>query len=284
MRSVIEPDRLGWRRSLRRHDVLLFVLVTFTLTWAVWVPRAMGTEVGIVGQLWTWAPAVAAVAWAALLYGRTGVGDLGRRIALWRVRWWWYPAVLLGPLMFAMTVAGIAVLLGKSWDAVRPAALSLSLPALGLTFVVLALTDGLGEEPAWRGYLLPRLLVHRGPVLASLIVGLIWWLWHLPLVWTAGGAMEGQPLWLLLADLLVKSLIFTYVFLGTGGSILIAILLHASTNLFAVSPPVGPDGDLTIALLALALKVALAVVLFIRLPRSWSDGRATVPPALRASR
>jgi len=64
MRSVIEPDRLGWRRSLRRHDVLLFVLVTFTLTWAVWVPRAMGTEVGIVGQLWTWAPAVAAVAWA----------------------------------------------------------------------------------------------------------------------------------------------------------------------------------------------------------------------------
>jgi len=186
--------------------------------------------------------------------------------------------------MFAMTVAGIAVLLGKSWDAVRPAALSLSLPALGLTFVVLALTDGLGEEPAWRGYLLPRLLVHRGPVLASLIVGLIWWLWHLPLVWTAGGAMEGQPLWLLLADLLVKSLIFTYVFLGTGGSILIAILLHASTNLFAVSPAVGPDGDLTVALLALALKVVLAVVLFIRLPRSWSDGRATVPPALRASR
>jgi membrane protease YdiL (CAAX protease family) len=186
--------------------------------------------------------------------------------------------------MFAMTVAGIAVLLGKSWDAIRPAALPWSLPALGLTFVVLALTDGLGEEPAWRGYLLPRLLVHRGPVLASLIVGLIWWLWHLPLVWTEGGAMEGQPLWLLLADLLVKSLIFTYVFLGTGGSVLIAILLHASTNLFAVSPAVGPDGDLTVALLALALKVVLAVVLFIRLPRSWSDVRATVPPALRASR
>jgi membrane protease YdiL (CAAX protease family) len=59
----------------------------------------------------------------------------------------------------------------------------------------------------------------------------------LPLVWTAGAAMEGRQLWLLLADLIAISLIFTYVFLGTTGSVLIAILLHAATNLFAVSPP-----------------------------------------------
>jgi hypothetical protein len=94
-------------------------------------------------------------------------------------------------------------------------------------------TDGLGEELGWRGYLLPRLLIRHRAVAASLILGLYWWLWHLPSVWTAGGALEGQPPWLLLADLLAKSLFFTYVFLGTQGSVLIAILLHASTNLFA---------------------------------------------------
>ena len=60
----------------------------------------------------------------------------------------------------------------------------------------------------------------------------------LPSVWTAGAAMEGQPVWLAPADLMAKSLLFTYVFLGTQGSVLIAVLLHASTNLFFVSPPI----------------------------------------------
>ena len=83
-------------------------------------------------------------------------------------------------------VAGIAVLLGEPWDAARPPALTLSIPALGLTLLILALTDGLGEELGWRGYLLPRLLIRHRAFVASLILGLYWWLWHLPSVWTAG--------------------------------------------------------------------------------------------------
>ena len=271
---MTDVDTRGWRNSLRRHDVLVFMLAALILTWVVWVPRAMGAQVGVIGQLWTWIPAMTALGCAAVLYGRAGVRDLGRRLVLWRVRWWWYPVVLLGPLVFALMVAGIAVLLGEPWDAARPPALTLSIPALGLTLLILALTDGLGEELGWRGYLLPRLLIRHRAFVASLILGLYWWLWHLPSLWTAGGAMEGQPPWLLLADLLAKSLLFTYVFLGTQGSVLIVILLHASTNLFGVSPPIGPDGDLTVPLVALALKWVLAVALFVRLPRSFSDGSA----------
>ena len=191
--------------------------------------------------------------------------------------------MLLGPLVFAMAVAGIAVVIGEPWDEARPPALTLSIPALALTLLVLALTDGLGEELGWRGYLLPRLLVRHRAVAASLILGLYWWLWHLPLVWTEGSAIEGQPLWLLLLDLMAKSLIFTYVFLGTQGSVLIAILLHASTNLFAVSPPVGPDGDLAVPLVALALKWLLAAALFVLLPRSFSKGGGTGPAVFQWS-
>jgi uncharacterized protein len=274
---MTDPDAQGWRSSLRRQDVVVFMLVALILTWVVWVPRAMGTQVGLVGLLWTWMPAVAALVCAAVLYGRAGLRDLGRRLLLWRVHWWWYPAVLLGPLVFATTVAGIAVLLGEPWDEARPSALTLSIPALALTLLVLALTDGLGEELGWRGYLLPRLLARYRAVPASLILGLYWWLWHLPLVWTEGSAIERQPLWLLLFDLMAKSLIFTYVFLGTQGSVLLAILLHASTNLLAVSPRTGPDGELIVPLVALALKWALAAALFARLPRSFSAGGRTGP-------
>ena len=271
---MTDPDTRGWRDGLRRHDVVVFMLVALILTWVVWVPRAMGFRVGVVGQLWTWIPAVAALACAAVLYGRAGVSDLGRRLLLWRVGWWWYPVILLGPLVFSLTVAGIAVLLGEPWGSARPPALTLSIPALVLTLLILVLTDGLGEELGWRGYLLPRLLIRYRAVAASLILGLYWWLWHLPLVWTKDSVLEGQSLWLLLADLLAKSLIFTYVFLGTQGSVLIAMLLHASTNLFAVSPTTGPDGDLGVPLVALILKVVLAAALFVHVPRSFDEGRA----------
>lgn len=179
-------DARPWRSRLRRHDVLVLMVATLTVTWMVWVPRAMGTQVGVVGQLWTWIPALVALGCAAVLYGRAGVRDLGCRLLLWRVRWWWYPIVLVGPLLFAVTASWIAVLLGESWSAVLPSVLTLSIPVLALTFLALVITDALGEELAWRGYLLPRLLIRHRAVSASLILGLYWWLWHLPLVWTAG--------------------------------------------------------------------------------------------------
>jgi CAAX protease family protein len=203
------------------------------------------------------------------------VRDLGRRLVLWRVRWWWYPVVLIGPFAFSLVAAGIAVLLGEPWAAVRPTPLTLSIPTLVGTFLILMISDGLGEELGWRGYLLPRLLSRYRAVPASLILGFGWWLWHLPLLWTAGAAMESQPPWLLLADLMAKSLIFTYVFLGTQGSVLFAIMLHASTNLFAFPPPVSASAGLTLAVVALLLKIALAVTLFIHLPRSFRDSRGS---------
>jgi membrane protease YdiL (CAAX protease family) len=258
----------GWRGRLRRYQLVIIIVAIFVATWVVWVPRALGVPVGVLGPLWTWAPAVATVIGVGVLRGRAGLAELGRRLLTWRVGWWWYPVVLLAPLVFSLTVAGLAVLLGQPWPEVRPPFLALTLGGLLVTLLILILTDGIGEEVAWRGYLLPRLLERRGPVVASLVLGVIWWLWHLPLVWTAGAAIEGQPLWLLLVDLLAKSLIFTAVFLCTKGSLLIAILLHATTNLFAVSPTVGADGDLSIALIALVLKSLVAGVLSLTILRT----------------
>ena len=62
---MTDSDTRSWRDSLRRHDVVVFMLVALILTWVVWVPRAMGFRVGVVGQLWTWIPAVAGLACAA---------------------------------------------------------------------------------------------------------------------------------------------------------------------------------------------------------------------------
>ena|SRR5215211_3869226 len=134
-------------------------------------------------------------------------------------------------------------MLGGSWAAAAPPALREgSLVVLPLFLVILTLTDGLGEELAWRGFALPRLLSRHNALAASLILGVLWALWHLPLIWTEGNPMYHQPVWLLLVDIPAKSVLFTWVFVHTRGSVLLAMLLHGATNLFIVSPDVASTG------------------------------------------
>ena len=94
--------------------------------------------------------------------------------------------------------------------------------------------------------------------------------------------MYQQPVWLFLVDITAKSVLFTWVFLRTRGSVLLAILLHASTNLFAVSPPLTGTGDLTLLLLAAAAKWLLVVVVIVvagtSLVRSTRPQLEVLPP------
>jgi len=271
--------------QVRRHPLIVFFILAYVLTWAVWIPRALGVQVGVVGQLWTWIPAVAAFAAAALTGGRAAVGDLGRRLLRWRVAWPWYVVVLAGPAVFSLAVGGVYVLLGGSWSAALPPAFTTSVPSLVLFLVTLTVTDGLGEEVGWRGFALQRLLRHNTALVASLILGVLWAGWHLPLIWTEGSALSDSPVWLLFINLPATAVLFTWVFLRTRGSALLAALLHGATNLFVLSPAPGVSGDLTLALLATAAKWVLVAVLLAvagrRLTRK-ADLEAVVNPQVAA--
>jgi membrane protease YdiL (CAAX protease family) len=249
-------------RSMRRHPLVTFFLLVFVIAWVVWVPRASGAPLGVVGQAWTWSPAVAALLAAALTGGRAAVAELGARLVRWRVGWRWYLVVVLGPAAFSLAVAGTYALLGGSWSAAAPPALLEGpLLMLPLYLLILALTDGLGEELAWRGFALPRLLARHNALVASVVLGVLWGLWHLPLLWTEGAALYQQPIWLFLADITAKSVLFAWVFLHTRGSVLIAVLFHGATNLFLVSPGVAGTGDLGLPVLAAVAKWLLVLVL-----------------------
>jgi membrane protease YdiL (CAAX protease family) len=266
-------------QSMRRHPLVIFFLLVFILTWAVWVPRASGAPLGVVGQVWTWALAIAALLAAALTGGRGALRELGSRLVRWRVGWQWYLVVILGPAAFSLALAGIYTLFGGSWaEAAPPAILEGPLLLLPLFLVILTLTDGLGEELAWRGFALPRLLTRYNALVTSVVLGVIWALWHLPLLWTEGNSMFHQPLWLLLLDVTAKSILFTWVFLHTRGSVLIAMLFHGATNLFIVSPDVASTGDLALPVLAMVAKwVLVGIVLVVAGP---SLVRGSHPEAL----
>jgi membrane protease YdiL (CAAX protease family) len=94
---------------------------------------------------------------------------------------------------------------------------------------------------------------------ASLILGLLWALWHLPLVGTEGAPLYQQPVGLFLLDITAKSVLFTWVFLRTRGSVLLAAILHATANLFVVSPVVAEGGSTQLLLLAAVAKWVLVL-------------------------
>ncbi len=164
--------------------------------------------------------------------GKAEVRHLLRRLVLWRVGWQWYLFALIGvPSIFVLGFLPLPRAV---------AALRVPSPQFVLVFLLLlvleSVTSGLGEEPGWRGFALPHLQQH-GPLLGTLILGLLWGGWHLPLFLTTWAIVAPNLLTICEFVLGVMSfaIMFTWVFNHTRGSLLVAILFHASTDAFATA-------------------------------------------------
>jgi membrane protease YdiL (CAAX protease family) len=183
-----------------------------------------------------------------LVGGWPATAALLRRLGRWRVGLRWYALALLLPLGVTAAAAAATVALG----APAPAGGELlgRLPLLVPIFVVnllSPLSGALGEEPGWRGFALPRLLAGRSPLAATLVLGALVAGWHAPLFLTG---LYGQvPLRVLF--IVTTTVLYTLLFTGAGGSVLLAMLCHAAWNAaaeFALPAFAGPDLEVFFAL------------------------------------
>jgi len=217
---------------VKRHPIITFFVLTYVLTWAIESPLVFitdslsDTQGLVLVILASNVPSVMAIVLTAMVFGRGALRKLLGRLLIWRVNPLWYLVVVLVPVALTAGVLPLNALLGGP-------ALSLGMPLVGAAvFLAFSIFPGsaLGEEIGWRGYVLPRLQTRMSALSASLFLAPIWALWHLPL-WLTGDPVKTPtfyvPFFLAVFPL---SILVTWVYNSTGGSLLMVVLLHATAN------------------------------------------------------
>lgn len=229
-------------RTVRRHPLVTFFVLTYLIAWA-FVPF---------GSFGAFSPLVAALIVVPISQGRAGLVELGRRIIRWRVRWYWWALAVGVPLAVHL----LAAILSGELATLRWAA-----TGDVLLFFLLRLvnpTDGpLGEEPGWRGFALPGMQSRLSPLAATAILSVVVTVWHLPLAFLGEGDFPTTLAGLIIGTVGV-TFWYTWLFDHTGGSVLLVIVAHG------VEGAINDD-----SVLYFAVWLALAVVLVVADRRSW---------------
>jgi len=218
-------------------SVALFAFLAIGLSWALWLPIIASQHGWIEAKIpvmpWgSFGPALAAI----ILSLRSGsVRDLLRPILRFRARGSDYAIAVLGP-MVALVIAAAAEFFARGTSP-EFANLDKLWLAPVLWVVILIVGGPLGEEIGWRGFALPRLLPRIGPFASSLVISLMWLVWHLPLFWLEGAAQKGSSIALFAVAVLAFAIIFTWLWIRTGGNLWLAITIHTSINFSSVGLP-----------------------------------------------
>lgn len=249
---------------VRRHPLVAFYILAFLISWLGYVPAALYShglfpfQSPLFAVLGSGGPAIAAMIVAWVLGRGKGLRGLLAPLLRWRVSVGWYlVALLLQPVLFALA-ALLGVLFGSTtpdWSKVAP-------PFVPVIMLISYVVVNVWEEIGWRGFALPRLQAKRSALVSSLVVGLLWCLWHAPLFFLADNPMAQMPLFYWFVGNLAATVAYTWVYNGARGSLLLVTLLHAAENTAAAVLYMILGGfPAVVVVVDAALKCLLAIVL-----------------------
>jgi len=259
-------DRL--RVTVDRFSVPMFFILAYGFSWAGWlyanrvldvyrdvlegaesillvseIPLAVRITVLPAFITPTFGPAISAILLTAIIDGKAGLREFFGRIIKWQVDFRFYLLITLLPLVLHLLPFGIAYLLGSELPGFAPISF---IAALGI-FIDRFFRSGGQEELGFRGFAQHRLREKIGPFSTSLIIGVLWFFWHLPLyLWIPETSQFGRSLVTGVLTQVSITFLFTWVYDHTQ-SILLPMLLHASINLFGTILSAGiphPSGSL----------------------------------------
>lgn len=273
--NVIKP--IGTRPS----SMGVFIISAYVLTWVLLGPWFYVFNVRYDGELqpWMWAwvpfaffggwgPTLAAIITVALTQGRSAVRQLIRSVTVWRVPLRWYVLVAVFPP--AVTALSLLVV-DQGLGTLRDFDVGAAITGTALVYLLALPFGPLGEELGWRGFALPRLLNRYGPVIASLVLGVVWTFWHVPMMlWSPGASipsfmgLSSFAVAVYLVQVTSITILMTWLFLRTDGSVLLAVLAHLTFNtaeaaVYGGLPDLAVTQERSVYLVTVALFAVIAV-------------------------
>ncbi len=263
-----------------------FVALTYGFTWMVMLPGILASAgllklpiptlaldylVLSVGQF---GPSLVAMVLTWRSEGRRSAWALLARAWQFRIPARWLAVTLLGPLSLGAVAMAIHLIGGGQWP--DGSLLFQPVAILPYAIVVFLFLGPVPEEFGWRGYLLDRLQARWGALPASLVLGLLWGVWHLPGWYMEGSFQRLLPFWAFVLWDVALSVLITWLYNSTGRNLLVALLAHTAINMSNVLfPPLdAASGSAQVFLYLTALYVvAAAIVVLVWGPRHLSRER-----------
>ena len=227
------------KRFIEQNQISVFFVLTLLFSWFPWYA-------GIAPETMNLGPSLAAFVVVLIIGGKAGLLDWLRPFGRFRVGLAWWGIALFGPAILYLLGLGIYLLMGGSAPQFTMLREELNLLPLYFVMVVLLPWNGpVGEEFGWRGFALPKLQRRYGPLVASLILGGVWGVWHLPSFFAPQGVLGTIVATLGMVFLIpyvlgtvANTIIMTWLYNRTGSSALIAgIAWHAAINFWAPRAP-----------------------------------------------
>jgi len=218
---------------MKKHAGFLFVLLTYILTWSVEIPVAL-TKHGYIAiniskglqTICTLSPGAVALILTAIFFKKNGLKTFLKAIVKWRVKFKWYIIIII----LSIALCGLSLLL-FNWAYGQ---INNPDPAYNFIFyfILILPLSALWEEMGWRGFLLPILQEKNTPLKASIIIGFVWGLWHLPIYLAINpyGDRTFSYFLFMFIGCFALSIIETWLYNSTKGSLFICILYHNAIN------------------------------------------------------
>lgn len=205
----------------KRQPLLTYFFLAFALGWMGWILYALHLYPT---TQFTPGPFLAAVIAASLVGGRPELKALLSQAVRWRVGLGWYAVALILPAALEFSASAINVALGAPFP---PREMLNNWPRLFTMFplvLLIPIAGGAWAELGWRGFALPHLQKDFSPLTASLILGVIYAAWHLPLI------VIGKVGWWQVPMQIAATMVWTWIYNRTNGSVLLTAILHAAWN------------------------------------------------------
>ncbi|MBV9228265.1 MAG: CPBP family intramembrane metalloprotease [Chloroflexi bacterium] len=273
---------------VRKHPVITFFVITFLVGYIAAIPLFL-TRISVFGLIAASSSSLGGIITAAL-YGKQEVKRLFGSLVQFRCGGWSYLSALLLPPTLVIGAILVNMLFGHPFPAFDVENWKLLLPI----FVLLLIQAGLGEEMGWRGFALPHLVRTTRPLTAALIIGGVWACWHLPLYFFPGFIQHNVSqtagfvtTFVIYSTFVVAaSVVYSWLYLRSGNSLVPAILIHGMTNLcgwYFNYQDTHAYGGLTMLIALSLFWVVAAVLICVASPIFRTPGAAGSPGESAAS-